>query len=200
MRNLFISLLAVSLVFSACKNDKKVTVKDKNEDGTTTTTTVDMNNAADNTDEMNRKMEELKKLTPLTLDQLKALLPEELNGIKRKEFNTSSALGYTFGQAKYEKDDTTQIELTVYDCAGEAGAGIYGLNYWTKMNMQSESSNGYTKTIDFNGTKAVESFEKGSNQYTLTYTANERLLLVLTGRNISVDELKNAAKNLNLKV
>jgi len=200
MRKLFASLLAVSLLFFACKNDKKVTVTDKNEDGTTTTTTVDMNNAVDNSEEMNKKMEELKKLTPLTLDQLKALLPEELNGMKRKEFNTSSALGYAFGQAKYEKDDTTEIELTIYDCAGEAGAGIYGLNYWTKMNMQSESSNGYTKTIDLSGTKAVESFEKGSNQYTLTYTANERLLVVLTGRNTGTDALRNVAKNLNLKV
>jgi len=200
MRNLFVSLLAVSLLFTACKNDKKVTVTDKNEDGSTTTTTVDMSNAVDNTDEMNKKMEELKKLTPLTLDQLKALLPEELNGMKRKEFNTSSALGYSFGQAKYEKDDTTQIELTVYDCAGEAGAGIYGLNYWTKMNMQSESSNGYTKTIDLNDTKAVESYEKGSNQYTLTYTTNDRLLVVLTGRNTGVDVLRTIAKNLNLKV
>lgn len=200
MRNLFASLLAVSLLFSACKNDKKVTVKDKNEDGSTTTTTVDMSNAVDNTDEMNKKMEELKKLTPLTLDQLKALLPEELNGMKRKEFNTSSALGYAFGQAKYEKDDTTQIDLTVYDCAGEAGAGIYGLNYWTKMNMQSESSNGYTKTIDLNGAKAVESYEKGNNIYTLTYTSNDRLLVVLTGRNMSADALRTVAKNLNLKI
>lgn len=199
MRKLFVSLLAIMLLFSACKNDKKVTVTDKNEDGTTTTTTVDMNNAVDNTDEMNKKMEELKKLTPLTLDQLKAILPEQLNGIPRKEFNTSSALGYAFGQAKYEKDDTTEIELTVYDCAGEAGAGIYGLNYWTKMNMQSESSNGYTKTIDMDGNKAVESYEKGSNQHTLTYTANDRLLIVLTGRNTGSDALKSAAKNLNLK-
>ena len=200
MRKLFASLLAVSLLVSACKNNKKVSVTDKNEDGTTTTTTVDMNNVADNTDEMNKKMEELKKLTPLTLDQLKALLPEELNGMKRKEFNTSSALGYAFGQAKYEKDDTTSMDLTIYDCAGEAGAGIYGLNYWTKMNMQSESSNGYTKTIDLNGTKAVESYEKGNNQYTLTYTANERLLVVLMGRNTDADALRSVAKNLNLKV
>jgi hypothetical protein len=66
--------------------------------------------------------------------------------------------------------------------------------------MQSESSNGYTKTIDLNGTKAVESYEKGNNQYTLTYTANERLLVVLMGRNTDADALRTVAKNLNLKV
>lgn len=152
------------------------------------------------TDEMNKKMEELKKLTPLSLDQLKGMLPAELNGIKQSNYEANSSLGYSIADAEYKKDDTTSLKVTIYDCAGEAGAGIYGLNYWTKMNVQQESSNGYTKTIDFMGGKAVEQYEKNNNSSTLTYSANDRLLVVLTGQNMSTDALKDAAQKLNLKI
>ena len=195
-----LSCTLAAMILIACNNDKKVKYTEKNADGTTTTTSVDASSVKDNTDEMNKKIEELKKLPPLTLDQLKALLPEEVNGIKRTNFNANSSMGFSLAEGEYQKDDTTDIKIALYDCAGESGSSIYSLNYWTKMNIQQESSNGYTKTIDFNGGKAVESYEKNNNESTLTYVANDRLLVVLTGRNISADDLKSAAKNLNLKV
>jgi alpha-L-fucosidase len=199
MRLILASLLVVTILVSACKNHNKITHTEKNADGSTTTTSVDVSDLTNNTDAMNKKMEELKKLTPLTVDQLKGLLPEELNGIKRTSFSANSTMGFAVAEAEYRKDDSTVIKLDIYDCAGEAGAGIYGLNYWTKMNMQSESSDGYTKTFDFMGNKAVETYEKNSNQYTLTFAANDRLLVVLSGRNTGIDALKDAAKSLKLK-
>jgi hypothetical protein len=195
-----LSCTLAAVILIACNNDKKVKYTEKNADGTTTTTSVDASSVKDNTDEMNKKIEELKKLPPLTLDQLKALLPDEVNGIKRTNFSANSSMGFSLAEGEYQKDDTTDIKIAIYDCAGESGSSIYSLNYWTKMNIQQESSNGYTKTIDFNGGKAVESFEKNNNESTLTYVANDRLLVVLTGRNVSADDLKSAAKNLNLKV
>ena len=83
------------------------------------------------------------------------------------------------------------------DCAGEAGSGFYALNYWTKMTMESENDQGYTKTVDFMGGKAVEDYKKYNNSYTLTFTANDRLLITLQGQNLSLDVLKDAAKALN---
>jgi hypothetical protein len=200
MRLILASLLAVTILVSGCKNHNKITHTEKNADGSTTTTSVDVSDLTNNTDAMNKKMEELKKLSPLTVDQLKGLLPEELNGIKRTSFSANSTMGFAVAEAEYRKDDSTVIKLDIYDCAGEAGAGIYGLNYWTKMNMQSESSDGYTKTFDCMCNKAVETFEKNNNQYTLTFAANDRLLVVLSGRNTGIDALKDAAKNLKLKV
>ena len=200
MRVTLATLLIASMLVAACNNHKKISHTEKNADGSTTTTTMDVSDLSTSTDAMNKKMEELKKLTPLTLDQLKGLLPEELNGIKRTSFTTNSTMGFAVAEAEYRKDDSTVIKLDIYDCAGEAGAGIYGLNYWTKMNVQSESSDGYTKTIDFMGNRAVETYEKNNNQYTLTYAAIDRLLVVLSGRNTGIEALKDAAKSLNLKV
>lgn len=196
---IFYPLLLGALLFSACKNNKQFTQTVKNEDGTTTTTTVDMEGLTSNAEEIEKKMEDLKKLTPLTLDQLKAMLPEEMDGIQRSSFNANSTMGFAIAEAEYQKDDDTNLKLVIYDCAGEAGAGIFGLAYWTKMNMQSESSDGYVKTVEFNGSKAVETYEKGSNEAALTYVANDRLLVVVTGRNMDNNAVRQAAEKLKLK-
>jgi hypothetical protein len=53
---------------------------------------------------------------------LKALLPADINGITQTEYNTSAAMGYALAQGEYKKDDTTEIEIEIYDCAGESGS------------------------------------------------------------------------------
>ncbi|MGZ8538150.1 MAG: hypothetical protein ACXWV9_07790 [Flavisolibacter sp.] len=199
MKQFFLPALFAGLLLS-CNNDKKVTATETSEDGTTTSTSVDVKGMSDAADEMNKKMEALKKLTPLTTDQLKALLPQEINGINQTEYNTSAAMGYALAQGEYKKDDTTEIELQVYDCAGEAGSAWYSMTYWSAMNFQQENSREYTKTIDFNGGKAIEQYNKENHESTLTYNANERLLVVLKGRNVTPDELKSIAAKLNLKI
>ncbi|MFN2439095.1 MAG: hypothetical protein ABR503_07840 [Chitinophagaceae bacterium] len=200
MKKLLLCATALAVFIASCNNDKKVTHTEKNEDGTTTTTTLDVGDMGKGAEDMNKKMEELKTLKPLSLDELKALLPEEIAGIKRTSFNANSSMGFSVSQGEYKKDDSTEIDVAIYDGAGEMGAGMYGMMYLTKMNMQSESSDGYTKTIDFKGGKAVETYEKNNNQTTLTYLANDRLLIVITGKNVDNKALRGVAENLNLKV
>lgn len=202
MKHILLPALAGAFLLTACGNAK---VKDaqKNEDGTTTTTTVDMEGLkkmSEATDDMTKKTEELKKLKPLDLSQLKSLLPEELAGVKRTNYNTSSAAGYAVAEGEYRKDDTTDLKLVVYDCAGEAGAGWYAMTYWGQMNVQQESEHEYTKTADFKGVKAIEHYNKDAKESSLTYVSNDRLLVVLTGHNMELAALKDAAEGLNFKL
>jgi hypothetical protein len=65
-------------------------------------------------DDMQKKMEELKKLTPLTTDQLKMLLPEQLMGMKRSNFNANSMMGFASAEATYKNEtDDKEIELNI---------------------------------------------------------------------------------------
>jgi len=200
MKYLLSLSMAVALCLSACNNDRKVTATTKNEDGSTTTTSVDVKSMASASDEMEKKVEDLKKLSPLTIDQLKALLPEELNGIKQSNYNSSTAMGLSYISADYDRDDTTSLKVAIYDCAGEAGSGWYAATYWTKMSFQQESSTEYTKTVEMMGGKAIENFNKQNHNSSLTYVANDRLLVVLSGENMKPEELREAAQKLNLKV
>jgi hypothetical protein len=182
----------------ACNNNKKPGVTVTSEDGRTKTT-INANELAQASDDFQKKTEELQKLSPYTLDQMKAMLPEELAGTKRANFSANSAMGAAFAEADYKINDSTELELNIFDCAGQAGAGIYSMQYLGMMNFQSESDNEYTKSIEFKGGKAIEHLDKRSNRSTLTYVAGDRLLVTLEGKNTGVDMLKKIAGDLNLK-
>ena len=197
MKFLLFTAAITSLFFASCGGGSTTTIT--SDDGKTKVT-VDPSQAANVADDMEKKIDELKKLSPLTVDQLKVMLPDELLGIKRSSFNTTAMMGYAMGEAEYKKDDTTSLKLVIIDCAGEAGSAIYGISYWTKMSLQSESDNGYTKTVDFLGQKAVETYEKGNNMYSEVFVASDRLLVTMQGENTGLDMVKQAAQGLNLKV
>jgi hypothetical protein len=120
-------------------------------------------------------------------------------GNKRTNFQANSAMGAGFASGDYKVNDSTNIKLNIFDCAGTAGAGIYSLQYLGMMNMQQESDNEYTKTIDFNGGKAYEHCDKINKDCTLTYFSGGRFLITLEGDHVVADALKDAAKGLNIK-
>ena len=147
---------------------------------------------------MQSALEKMKKLPALSTEQLKAMLPAELMGMKRASFSANSMLGYGIGEARYKSDDGKEIKVVIYDCVGEAGAGWYSLMFWG-MNMESEDDNGYKKSTTFNGGKAIESYEKNLEKYTLTFGSGNRLLVNVEGENTGLDAVKQAAGSLNLK-
>jgi len=198
MKHVFLLFSASLCLLTACNNNKKPGVTVTSEDGKTTTT-ISPTDLAQASDAFQKKTEELQKLSPYTLDQVKALLPEELAGAKRSKFSANSAMGTAYAEGEYPINDSTEIELKIFDCAGQAGSGIYNMQYFGMMNFQSESDDEYTKTIEFKGSKAVEHLDKRNNRSTLTYLAGDRLLVTLEGRNTGIDLLKQAAGGLNLK-
>jgi hypothetical protein len=182
----------------ACNDKKPKTTTITSEDGKEKVI-IDHNNIQNMAVEMKKKKEELAKLTPLTNDELKALLPETLSGTPRTDLKISNAMGAGLAHAKYKMNDSMELRLDIYDCAGTAGASIYSMQYLTMWGMQEETETSYTKTIDFNGGKAFEHCKKLSNNCTLTYFAGGRFLVVIDGRHMGIDPLKQAAGELGLK-
>jgi hypothetical protein len=186
------------LFLTSCNSNKTKGVTITSEDGKDKVT-IDTRQMQNASTEMQKASEELQKLTPLSLDELKAMAPETLMGVKRSSYNASAAMGASVVTADYRMNDTTNMKLMVYDCAGQAGAGIYSMQYLSMMNMQSESDDEYTKTIDYNGGKAYEHCQKSSHECTITFFGGKRFLVTLEGENVSVDQLKQAGKELNVK-
>ena len=199
MRTLFLTLLSLGFLLTACNNNKPKGITVTSEDGKEKAT-IDVSAMTAASDDIQKKLEELKKLPPLTTDQLKAMLPEELLGMKRSSFNANAMMGYSLADANYRKDTgDARLQISIIDCAGEAGAGFYSLT-WAGMNMVSENDNGYSKTIEFNGGKAVESYKKNNDEYQLTYVASDRLLVTIEGEKVGLDAVKEVAKGLNTSV
>jgi hypothetical protein len=160
MKRLSLFLFASLIILAGCNNNKpkdSITISTDEGKGEMTINPNQMQKAAE---EMEKQKTELEKLTPLTLDQLKALLPETLMGVPRKSYEANATMGAGLASAKYEINDSMDVQLNIYDCAGPAGAGIYGLQYLGMMNIQQESDDEYTKSVDFNGGKAFEHCQK----------------------------------------
>ncbi len=201
MKKIYHLLLPAILVISSCNNDKsKVTTTEKNDDGTVTKTEVDVKGLSSKADEMTEKMEALKTMKPLTIEEMRALLPETFDGVKQTNYNASATMGYTIVAVDYEKDSKNELKVQLYDCAGEMGASFYASAFWTTMNFQQENDEGYTKTVDFMNGKAIEAYKKDRNESTLTYVVGDRLMVILEGKNMNPEELKAAAQKLNIKV
>ena len=204
MKRLSSLFLGAVMLLAACGNNKS---KESNSTTTSQTSTENSNgttntNPTTNTDgsnDMAKMMEEMKKMPALSTDQIKAMLPESLMGMKRTSFSANSMMGYGVGEARYKSDDGKQLHLSIFDCSGVAGAAYYSMMYWG-MNMEREDENGYEKTTTFNGAKAIEKYQKGSEQYTLTFPASNRLLVTVEGEQTGLDMVKQAAGSLNLKV
>jgi hypothetical protein len=200
MKHFIFCSLIITCLLAACNSNKTKDSKATDETKTEATTESGStdNTATNSADEAQKKMDEMKKLPALTNEQLKAMLPEELAGMKRKSSFVSSNTGYGIAQAEYKSDDGKEIRLAVYDCVGEAGVGWYNMMFWG-FNMEQEDENGYQKTTTFNGNKSIEKYEKNQDQYTIMYPANNRLLVNIEGEKTGLDALKQAANSLTLK-
>jgi hypothetical protein len=199
MKRIVSLLLTTALFLIACNNNKpKETTVITSPDGSETVT-VDPHQMQNAAQDMQKQKAELEKLTPLTMDQLKAMIPEILMGAKRTNVSASSAMGAGSAEGNYELNDSTQFSLNIYDCAGSAGAGIYSMQYMSMFNFQEDNDEEYTKPIDFNGGKAFEHCEKATNNCTLSFFSGGRFLVTLEGEHVGADELKKAAKGLNIK-
>lgn len=197
MKRVFICLLVISAVLTACKGpNDKITVKD-DKGGKAT---VDISEMGKKAEEMKDRSEALQKLTPLSLDELKASLPEEIMGAKRDNVEATKMAGLAnFSKADYKMNDSTDVELTVFDCAGTAGAGYYNMAFLGMMSFEKDNESEYSKTIDFKGDRAIETCQKKRSRCEFTFFGKDRYMVTLKGDNVGIDKLKEIAEGLSLK-
>lgn len=186
-------VIVVSLVFVACKGKKGDDKKEAPEATVKAMTTTPV-------DEKTQKTEELKKAQQLTLEQMRALLPGELDSAREKNYLASTQFGYGLASIEYPKTKSRGIKVTLYDCAGELGLSNYFENYWNYLNVNKQTEQDFTRTIDFEGGKAVETYKKDINLSTLTFVVRGRLVIIMEGKNMKPEELEAAAKKLHQKI
>lgn len=182
----------VSLLFMACGRDKKSPPADTKPQVKAMT--------APPVDEREKRTEELKKAPQLTLEQMRMLMPKELDSAKERNYLASTQFGYGLASVEYPKGKGRSLKVTLYDCAGEMGYVNYFENYWDHLNVNSQTEMDFTKTIDFGGGKAVEMYKKDMNLTTLTFVVRDRLVIMVEGKNMTPAEVESAAKKLQEKI
>lgn len=153
--------------------------------------------------DVSKNIETLKKMTPLTNEELKALLPEEILGLKRKELSVgdNAMMQLASAEAKYSDGDQKKIKLEIMDGAGETGSAMVSiLTMSFNMNKEKITETGYEKTAEINGNKAIIKENSGENYVnsSIQMVAKNRYLITLTGDGISYDDLEKALNQLKL--
>ena len=196
MKKLVVGGAAIILLAAGCNNNKKpgdITIKGK--DGESVT--INTNDLAEKANEVKASMEVLQKLKPFTLAEMKALMPSEIMGTAQSDYEAVSFSGVSQASAKYKLNDSSKVKLSIIDCAGTAGYGMYNMRLL--MNFEQDNEREYTKSTEFNGGKAVESCKKKRNDCSFTFFSGNRFMVVLEGDNVGIDKLKEIAGGLNIK-
>ena len=203
MKRITSLLFAGFLLLASCNNKKPDNSGDNTgnkESGSVNDMIKDnMENMASTGNDMQKKIEALQKLPPLSVEELKKVLPDELFGVQKSNYSASVMVGVGQVSARYKLTDNSNIKISVFDCTGPMGVGIYSAQFMTLYNFEQEDDNGYTKSTTFDGKKAIEQFKKHNNEYQITYFTGERYLVTLEGENTTMDQLKTASKSISLK-
>lgn len=193
MKRIF-SILFCSFVIIACDNNSE-----SKEDKAKADSIAKENERKTKVQEAKDKIAaDLEKLTPLTEDEIKALMPETLEGADLSDYSFSAAMGAPVATGEYKLTGSSSLMLTISDCAGSGGAGLYNLQYAGQLEYNNENDIEYTKVIDFNGRKAIEYCRKTVAECSFTYFTG-RYLVLLEGRDVNADELKKIARGLSIK-
>jgi hypothetical protein len=198
MNRLFQFILPVLIVI-ACNSKKSVENRKSNTD-TSAVSTIDTNGTSNSGNDAEKLKEGLEQMTPLTADELKALLPETLMGAKHSGISTNDAIGTLTATAYYPLNDSTKITVDLYDCGGPGGAGFFGMQYSSMDEGSGADEETTFKKTTFNGQKAVESCIKARpKDCSFTWFNGTRFLVMLEGEGAGIELLKEAAGGLKLK-
>ena len=163
-----------------------------------------LNKMADYAKDLESRIEELKALSPVSNDVLKAVLPETLQGLKRTSLNVGdmSALNMASAKGQYKTEDSTKsVDIDIMDGAGEGAGGIVSLVFLgLSADRENITEEGYEKTTKIDGQRAlVKEHTYGETKESEIQTVHdERFVVTLKGNGYSLEELMDVFKNLDL--
>jgi hypothetical protein len=139
---------------------------------------------------------------PIDFRKLKEFLPEKTGGLDRTEATgeKSGAMGFTVSTAegKYKGDDNTSIDIEIIDTGGIAGVSTMTLAAWSMAEIDKETTTGYEKTTKIEGFKAFEKYDNESKSGELNVLVGERYLINVEGDNVSIEQLRDCLKDIDL--
>lgn len=199
MKKLLYTSLVLSLI--ACKKEEN---KAENSGGI-----MDKIEAVKNTgkvmgsvDDFQKNIETLSKKTPVTNDELKASIPENLLGLPRTEITVGnmSAMKISSAEAEY-KNEEKRIGINIMDGAGEAGSSVISLLALSlNADMEKTTENGFEKTVKIGDSKALvtQRNSDGTTYSEIKTVLKNRYMVDISGDGFTVDELTKALSEIGI--
>lgn len=135
-------------------------------------------------------------------EDLQAMMPSSAAGMKRTDFknNSTGAFGFKVATSTSEYEEGNRnVTITITD-AGTMKAAVKAANTWMDNDFEETTSNGYSRTGEFFGYRGMEKYESGSygSKAELSIFVADRFVVHATGRNVSMDDVKDAVEDVKL--
>ncbi len=148
-----------------------------------------------------KNMEKLQKMTPLTNNQFKAWLPEEVSGMKRISYSAGAAGMVdisSLSAAFSAPDKSKKLEVSIIDGAGKTGSAVVSLiRMELSQDFEREDQDQVERTVEHNGHKAILTYDKSNKTTEIQFLENGRFCITVTGKNMTTNEVWEAIGNLN---
>ena len=141
-----------------------------------------------------------KRVDPVSIDQLKPLVPEALGGLPKTASNAEktgiAGLMVSRAEATYSDGGEKQVTLEISDTGGVRG--ITALAGWAGIEGENEDDSGSERTHKENGRLIHEKRSKtgGTNEFAVVIA--DRFVVSAKGRGVDLDALKAAVSSLDL--
>jgi len=134
--------------------------------------------------------------------EMKALFPGEVAGLeKRDKGEGSTTKMFGIKVSTYEVvygDSDGKIKIQMIDTGG-LGRAVMGAVPWATMEVDKETKDGYEMTTEYKGHKAFEKYNEKRKSGNLALLADKRFVINVEGKGVSVDQMKEARDEINLK-
>lgn len=203
-----ITITMLLLIIIACKKENNPLNKIKEATKKIKETKQNLNNVNEiikGAEDVSKNIEKLSKLTPITKDQIKTWMPEELGDLKRTKYEIGKQMGFTkISNVNLEfkaPDNKKGVKVSIIDGAGNGASFISMFLLVKNADIDSEDQTGYERTQKFDGQHTLVKYSnpKYGNKSTLKYLIDDRFLVETTGWDMKPDELWNYIKKLKLK-
>ncbi|MCB9285336.1 MAG: hypothetical protein H6563_14800 [Lewinellaceae bacterium] len=197
MKTLNHLMVLFALLFAACGGQSEEAKQEK-----------EIQKAADKMEEAANQMRDAlkgndkdEKKEVVDWRELQNLLPKKIDGISRTDESgeTAGALGFNVSQTEgiYEKGDR-RIQMQIIDTGGLAGL-IKASAAWASVKIDKEDRNGYERTTEIDGYKALEKYDKNSKHAEISVLVGSRFIVTLNADGVDMKELRDAIDDIGLK-
>lgn len=135
--------------------------------------------------------------------ELKALLPAEVSGLKRKsasaEKNTVMGLAVAHAEAVYSAASGGSVEIKITDLGGMGGMMALAETGWASAEVDKETESGYEKTTRIQGCKALEKFDNQGQRGEIQIMVASRFTVSVNGSGVDMAVLQDAVAKIDLK-
>ena len=135
--------------------------------------------------------------------ELKALLPEELDHMKRTSANgeKNGSMGFTMSNAEGEyqtEDGNMSIRIQISDIGAMTGAAAMAAFAWATMTVDRESGESYEKSTEVKGFRALEKYDRANKSGELSVLVAGRFSVEVSGNQVTMDAIKGAFDKIDL--